>query len=108
MGEDHWCKNKCHFLVAEGIEHVDHDGDFPVFGIDCDVEVLGWGGGEVDNSTIEAYCRECAVALRKSRIEREREEEIAQEKRAEAECKERLGRERTLRTLYDHWNALSG
>lgn len=85
MGEDYWCKNTCHFLVAEGIEHVEEDGEFPVFGIDCDVEVLCWGGDDVGNSIIEAYCRQCAAAMRRSRMERERDEEMAQGKRFNAE-----------------------
>lgn len=105
--EDAWCKNKCHFLMAAGIEHVDDEGFFPVFGIDCDVDVLCWGGDDVENSTIETYCKECAAVRHKYRLEQEQKEEIEYQQRTETERRQHAQEEQKQRTLFDYWNNLS-
>jgi len=114
MPDKDWCTNKCHFLMAAGIENVDDEGFFPVFGMDCDVEVLCWGGDDVENSTIETYCKDCAAAMHKGRLEMEREEEIEYQKRieterqqSEMEKQQRAERERNKRPLLENWHSLS-
>lgn len=106
LGEDNQCKSECHFLVADGIWNVDEDECFPIFGVDCDVEVPS-GGDDVDNATIFAYCKECAAAMHKFRFEQEREQKIEIEKRIELERRERTEKEKKQRALLDHWNKLS-
>jgi hypothetical protein len=105
--EDDRCKNECHFLLASGIELIDDEGFFPIFGIDCDVEVLCWGGDDVENSTIMVYCKECAAAIHQSRLEWERKKEIELEKQSESERRERAEKEKNQRALLNHWNNLS-
>src|SRR5258706_4376734 len=63
MPDDDWCKNTCRILMVESVKHVDDEGLFPVFGIDCNVKVLCCGGDGVENSTLETYCRECSKSV---------------------------------------------
>lgn len=101
-----WCINACHFLVAEGIEHAD-DGYFPIHGIDCDVEILCWGGDDVENSTIETYCKECAWIEHQHRREREAQAEIAHERRMEQKNRLHVEKVAKQRAAADFWDRLS-
>ena len=82
------------------------EGFFPVFGIDCDVDVLCWGGDDVENSTIETYCKECAATKHKNRLEREEKEEIEYLQSIETECQKCAMEQQAQRTLLDYWNGL--
>jgi hypothetical protein len=103
--EDDPCTNACHFLIASDI---DDDGYPPVLGLDCRVSVLCWGGDDVDNSTIEAYCADCALAQQRARKERELKEEA--EWRVCRQAAEQLSamQEQQKRTLSEYWLSLSG
>jgi restriction endonuclease Mrr len=107
MPDDGWCTNKCHFLMVSGTEHVDDEGFFPVFGIDCDVEVLCWGGDDVENSTIEVFCSECAAAMHRCRVEREQAEEADYEQRLRAERQKRAVEGPKRRMSSEFWSNLT-
>ena len=104
MGYANWCENECHYLIASDID----DGGFPpVFGIDCDIEILCWGGDDIDNSTPQAFCKECAAAAHRYRIERRRVEESESERRAKIQTQQREDDERRLRVSREFWHKLS-
>jgi len=62
--DDDPCLNICRYLISS-----DLDGHLPaVFGLDGgEASVLCWGGDDIDNSTIEAYCRDYVEARNRSR-----------------------------------------
>lgn len=107
MEGDDQCKNDCHFLMAGGIENVDCEGFFPVFGIDCDVDVLCWGGDDVENSTIETYCKDCAHGMHEARLERESKEQLDREQFLEAKRVKQAEEKRKGRSLLAYWDKLS-
>jgi restriction endonuclease len=98
------CANVCHCLIASDISD---DGYPPVLGLDCRVSVLCWGGDDIDNSTIEAYCGDCALAQDRAREEREFKEEAAWRVRREAEKRLSAIEEQQNRTLSEYWLSLS-
>src|SRR5437762_2478001 len=95
--EDAACTNICHYLIA------DDNGYLPVLGIDCDVSVLCCSGDDIDNSTIEAYCAECALAQQRSRQERKLREEAESHARREAAARIAAVEEQQKRTLSEFW-----
>lgn len=107
MPDEDWCTNKCHYLMVSGAEHVDDEGFFPVFGIDCDVEVLCWGGDDVENSTVEVFCSKCAAAMSRGRVEREQREEMEYEQRLRAERQRRAVEGPKQRMSSEFWSNLS-
>jgi hypothetical protein len=106
MPDKDWCTNECNFLMAAGIENVDDEGYFPIFGMGCDVEIISWGG-DVEEAAMMVYCKDCAAAMHKGRIEREREEEIEYQNRVKMEQQQRVGKERKKRPLLEFWHGLS-
>src|ERR1035438_8409322 len=105
--DDDWCKNECHFLMADGTEHIDEEGFFPVFGIDCHVQVLSWGGDDVENSTLQTYCKECAGTAHRFRLEQEQKQEVEFEQRMEAGRYRDAEKRQKQRALFDYWSNLT-
>ena len=102
--EENPCSKTCHYLIANEITD---DGFPPVYGIDCKVSVLCWGGDDIDNSTIEAYCKHCAADQeRYDRVERRPREVEFQELQATKQ-KQLENEERQKRILRDFWLSLS-
>lgn len=58
LEEEKACRNTCRYLLSDDIDAT-NDGYPAAFGIDCDVEVLCWGG-DIEDVTVEVYCRDCA------------------------------------------------
>jgi hypothetical protein len=102
--EEDWCENTCNFLIAGG--DVDYEGFPPIFGIDCDVDILCWGG-DIDDVTAEVYCSKCAALAWKDRFIREREEELRSIERAEARRAQQMEIEERNRKQIGFWNDLS-
>ena len=99
------CEETCDYLIAFDIEAT-RDGLPSVFGLNCDVEVVCWGG-HADETTEVAQCRECAARQREievtAREARQREEEVrlAEARRAQA------AHEALQRASADYWKSLN-
>jgi restriction endonuclease Mrr len=102
--DDDPCLNTCRYLISG-----DLDGHLPsVHGIDCEVSVICWGGDDIDNSTIEAYCQNCVAARKRWESEQSRRENQKYQKQREDD-RQRLAIEvQRRRTLRDFWISLSG
>jgi restriction endonuclease Mrr len=98
------CENVCHYLISG---EVDGQGLPPVFGIDCEVEILCWGGDDIDNSTPVAYCRECVAERERYNEEQQRQQRAEHAKRRAAEEIRRVEEEQRKRVLLEFWRALS-
>jgi hypothetical protein len=103
MGGENRCKEKCHFLLSVDFEATAKTGFPPIFGLDCDVEFLCWGGDDVNNSTIETYCKNCADIRRGFYLNQEREDQHAKQ----IEQRRTLSDEREKRKLRCYWVQLS-
>jgi hypothetical protein len=71
------CRNWCRYLIS-GDEEDMRDGLPAVCGVaGAKVYVQCWGGDDIRNSTIEAYCSECVAASERYRREQRSREEGA-------------------------------
>jgi restriction endonuclease Mrr len=94
------CPNECRYWIAG--DALGDEAKPAVCGIDCDVEILSWGG-DVDDVSAETYCRECAWARHVSRLEYERKQMLRKEANAR-----RLEEEvRASRPIRETWERLS-
>lgn len=99
------CANECRYLIAFDIEAT-KNGYPSVFGVDCDVEVLCWGG-HADETTVNVFCESCADARHRFRIEKREKEEQELAKRRALGLAALAQKARTDRRLRDHWWNLS-
>lgn len=99
------CGNECDYLIAFDVSAT-RDGYPSVFGLNCDVEVVCWGG-HADETTELAHCAECATrqweieAARAAARDREATRQSAEFERS------RLHREAMQRSSADYWSNLS-
>lgn len=105
MGDEDWCENVCHFLIA-GDPEATTDGYPTVFGLDCDVAILCWGG-DIDDVTPEVYCEDCARIRARREYEVRRKAEIQYQEQAATAKHQRAEEERKKRTVRDFWISLS-
>jgi hypothetical protein len=102
--DDILCQNDCNYLIAFDVEAT-RDGYPAVFGINCDVEVLCWGGHS-DETTVDVHCFECAVR----RKEHERAMRTEDNRRSSLRTAQRQHEESlrliSQRTTAEHWQQL--
>jgi restriction endonuclease Mrr len=100
------CLNSCRYLIAEPDDD-DRSGYPPVHGIDCRIEVLCWGGDDIDNVTLEATCSECVSRDEAYRRKLREAAEAEERPRVEAEL-ERFRRAEIAELCdRDYWMQLS-
>ena len=98
------CNGTCRYLLADDVnEH----GYPPVLGLGCYAAVVCCGGDDVLNSTVQAYCSDCALA-QKGQLQQKRAHEQAESfARREAAGRDLAAKEQHNRTLREFWLSLS-